>query len=128
MERGKHQALRRHAFFMHAHRDTPAVIRDGAGAVRFQHYLYPGTVACQMLVHGIVHDLIDQMVQPLSAGASYIHSRTHPDRFQPFQHRYAAGVIRLLACHTFNLFHYYILYPPELLLSYLVSGSGGVSP
>ena len=100
MQRGKYQTLRRHSLLMHPHRDSTAVIRYGTGTVRFQDHLNPVTVPCQMLVHRVIHDLIDQMIQTLSRNTSYIHTRTFPDRFESFKHRDTAGVITVFLCHN----------------------------
>ena len=42
-------------------------------------------VTGQRLVDGVVHDLIDQMVQAAGAGGADIHARALAHRFQAFQ-------------------------------------------
>ena len=66
MKGGKHQALCRNALFMHIHRDSSSVVRNCTGTILFQNHMDIGTVACKMLVHRIVHDLINKMIQSLS--------------------------------------------------------------
>ena len=63
MQRGEHQPLGADAFLMHPHRNASAVVADGGGSVRLQSYPDGITEARQMLVHGIVHDLIYKMVK-----------------------------------------------------------------
>lgn len=54
----------------------------------------------QMLVHGIVHDLIDQMVQSFSGNAADIHARAFSHRLQAFQHRNTSRIICCPFAHT----------------------------
>ena len=106
VQRGKHQALRAHALFMHSHRDPSSVVVHGGRAVRLQGHADPVAYAGQMLVHRIVHDLIDQMVQSLRGNASDIHARPFPDRFKAFQHRNAGGVITVLIHSALPISHF----------------------
>ena len=66
MKGGEHQPFCRHSLFMHVHRYSPAVIFHRAGPVPLQYHMDFVTVTCQMLVHCIVHNLIDQMIQTFS--------------------------------------------------------------
>ncbi len=93
MQRGKHNARRRYSLGMHTDRNPASVILHGTGAVCFKRY--PDGIACprQMLVHRIIHNLINQMVQPPGGHTSDIHSRTLPDSLQAFQNRYTACII-----------------------------------
>ena len=50
-------------------------------------------VTGQRLVDGVVHDLIDQMVQAALAGRADIHARALAHRFQAFQDLDLTGVI-----------------------------------
>src|SRR5699024_12287636 len=43
------------------------------------------SVAGQGLVDGVVHDLVDQVVQATLAGGADIHARPLADRLQPFE-------------------------------------------
>ena len=99
MQGGKYQTLRAHAFFVHAHGNTPAVIIHCGRSVRFQRYTDFITYACQMLVHRIVYNLINQMVQSLRGNASDIHARPFPDRFKPLQHCNAGSIVSVLTAH-----------------------------
>ena len=82
MQGRKNQTLCADALFMHAHGNASSVILNRSGAVRFQIDLYGGTVPCQMLVHGIVHDFINQMVKSLGGNTSYVHTGTFSNCFQ----------------------------------------------
>ena len=46
------------------------------------------TVSGKMLIHGIVNDLIDQMIETAARNTSYIHAGPHPDCLEPLQNRY----------------------------------------
>ena len=63
-------------------------------------------VSSQVLIHRIIHDLIDQMVQAFGRNTSYIHSGSFSYRFQSFQDRDTARIICILFRHSF-----YILSP-----------------
>ena len=98
MKGGKYHSGCRHSFFMHFHRNTTSVIPNGTGAVFFQADGDLGTETSQMLVHCIVHDLIDQVVQPLRPNSSNIHTRPFPDCLQSFQDGYTVCIV-LFLCH-----------------------------
>ena len=106
MQRGEHQALRAHALFMHPHGDPSSVVVHSGRAVRLQRHADPVAYAGQMLVHRVVHDLIDQMVQSLRGNASDIHARPFPDRFKALQHRNAGGVITVLIHSVLPISHF----------------------
>ena len=54
----EYNSLCRDPLFMHLHRDSPGVVADGTGAVRFQRY--PDVVALpgQMFIDRVIHDLV----------------------------------------------------------------------
>ena len=62
VERCKYDAFCGNSFFMHTNRDSAAVVDHGSRAVLFKIHIDLITIAGQMLIHGIVNDLIDQMV------------------------------------------------------------------
>ena len=62
MQCGKNKSGCRHPFFMHTYRNTATIIFYRTGTVCFQRHMDRIAKSCQMLVHGIVHDLIDQVV------------------------------------------------------------------
>ncbi len=58
----KNHALCGNALFVQLHRNSPAVVPHRTGAVRLQRHLDLRAVARQMLIHGVVHNFIDQVV------------------------------------------------------------------
>ena len=99
VEGGKYHTFRRHALFMHLHRNAAAAVLHRAGTVRLQ--CDPDGIAetSQMLVHRIVHDLVDQVIESLCANAADIHARAFSHCFQTFQDCNAVCVI-LCICHV----------------------------
>ena len=85
MQSRKYQTLRADPFFVHTHGNTTTVIFHGCGAVGFQCHLYRITISGQMLVHRVINDLVDQMIQSLGGDAADIHSGSFSYRFQTFQ-------------------------------------------
>ena len=77
-----------------AHGDAPAVVEDRGGAVLVEGHADLVGVAVGRLVDGVVHDLPQQVVEPLGARGAYIHAGTHPDRVQALHDRYVGnGVV-----------------------------------
>ena len=102
----KYQTFRRHPFLMHIHRNSPAIICYRTGTIFFQHHMDLTAVSCQMLIHCVINNLINQMIQSFSRDTSDIHTRTFADCFQSFQNRYAPRIISFLFCHgSFPFFH-----------------------
>ena len=67
------------------HRDTTAIIGDGDGISGIDGHGDVPAVACQRFINGVVHDLIDQVVQTADGGRADIHTRALAHRFQTFQ-------------------------------------------
>ena len=99
MERGEDQARRGDTLLVHPHGNSPSVVLHRGRTVRLQSHINGIAFPRQMLVHGIVHDLVDQMVEPFSGDAADVHARTFPDGLQPLQDRNTALVIHILFCH-----------------------------
>ena len=74
MKSSKKHPLCRYTLFMHAHRDAPSVILHGGRAVSLKSHLDGGAEACQMLVHRVVHYLIQAVVKSLHSRRAYIHT------------------------------------------------------
>ena len=89
----KYNAGSRYSLCMHADRNTTSVIFHRTGAICLKGHPYFITGTCQMLIHGIVDNLINQVVESFGRCTSDIHSRTFPDRFKPLQYRYTACII-----------------------------------
>ena len=57
-----------------------------------------------MLVHSVIHDFINQVVQALRGNAADIHARSFPHCLQSLQHRNAGSVIGCILCHLSDPF------------------------
>ena len=99
MEGGKYQPRRRHAFFMHSHGNSPAIVLHGTGAVCLQCYRYGIAKSCQMFIHRIVYNFVNQMIQALAGHTSNIHARPFSYRFQSLQYGNIPGTVFLILCH-----------------------------
>ena len=124
MQRRKHQSLRRHSLLMHVYRDSSSVICHCSGTILLQCHMDLTAVSGKMLIHCIVYDLIDQMIQSLTGRTSNIHTRSFPDCLQPFQNRDTASIIGLLFCHGYIHFLSYtpvgVCYSNICSISYLI--------
>ncbi len=78
---------------MRIDRDAAAVVADGDRVILVQLDLDPGGMAGDGLVHRVVEDLGDEVVQRAFIGAADIHAGAFADGFQPLQHLDGAGVI-----------------------------------
>ena len=63
--------------------DAPAVVVDADDVSRLDAHLDLRAEARQGLVDGVVHDLVDQVVQAAGGGGADVHPRPLPDRLQP---------------------------------------------
>ena len=64
VEYGEHHLQGRAAgLSLDIHGDSPAVIRDGDGIALVDLHGDLGAIACQRLVNGVIHDLINKMMQ-----------------------------------------------------------------
>ena len=106
----KHHALRADSFFMHADRYPSPVIRDSTGTVSFKSDMDRVAEPGQMLVYGIIHDLIDQVVQSPCGNTADIHTGPGPDGFEPFQDTDALRTVLFIIwiCH-YVLLHLLII-------------------
>jgi len=73
-------------FGMGVDRNPATVVGDRQGAVRLQRDLDEIGVSGGRLVHRIVDDLGEEMMQRLLVGAADIHAGAAANRLQPFQH------------------------------------------
>ena len=71
---------------MRIDRNAAAVVGDGQESVGAEFHLDEGGVAGQRLVHRVVDDFGEQMMQRLFVGAADIHAGPAADRLQPFEH------------------------------------------
>ena len=78
---------------LNVHGDAAAVVGDGDGIALVDGHGDVPAVARQRFIHGVVHDLIDQMVQTRHTGRADVHAGPLSDRLQPFEHLNLTGVI-----------------------------------
>ena len=78
---------------MDSHRNTTSVVLYRDNTVRFQSHFDMGTIACQCLVNGVIHDFIHQMMQATCRCRANVHARTFADCFQSFQYLNLAFII-----------------------------------
>ena len=71
---------------MRIDRDAAAVVGDGQKAVGAQFDLDERRMPGKRLVHGVVDDFGEQMMQRLFVGAADIHAGAAAYRLEPFEH------------------------------------------
>jgi hypothetical protein len=87
VQRGQHDLERRALLDrVLVHRDAAAVVANPDPAVGEQRHLDIGRVAGQRLVHRVVHNLVDQVVQTALAGRSDVHAGTLTDGLKPLEY------------------------------------------
>ena len=73
--------------------DSATVVAHGDAVVDVQYHFDLVAESGHRLIYGIVHDLIDEMVQSPGVGAAYVHGRAHAHSLKPFEHRYLIRII-----------------------------------
>ena len=108
-------------FLVDAYRNSAAVVLDRNGIIGVDGYFDMGTETGQSLVHRIVHDLVDQVVETSGGCGAYIHAGTFSDSLQSFQYLDVVGrivsylcsipdiVIRVLSAVFREFFHDFFL-------------------
>ena len=91
-----HRDSRQAGLLLDAHGDAAAVIGHADDLAGQDLDLDFVTEAGQRFVNGVVHDLIDQMVQSSGTGGADVHTRALADRFQSFQYLNLAFVVILI--------------------------------
>ena len=71
---------------VNAHGEAAAVVPDGDAAILVQRHVDALAEARQRLVHGVVHNLIDQVMQAPHVRGADIHARALADGLQALQH------------------------------------------
>ena len=74
-------------------RDAAAVVDDGDRVVGMDRHRDGVAVARERLVDGVVHNLVDQVVQPAHAGRADVHAGTLADGLEAFENRDVLGVV-----------------------------------
>src|SRR6476646_9884824 len=67
-------------------RNAAAIVGDVQKSVAAQLNFDEGGMPCQRLVHSVVDDFGEQMMQRLLVGAANVHARTPADRLEAFEH------------------------------------------
>ena len=70
----------------HVDRNTAAVVVDTNAVIRQNGDFNMAGVAGESLIHGVVDDLVDQVVQAAWAGGTDVHAWAQAHSFQAFQH------------------------------------------
>src|SRR5699024_1959907 len=78
---------------VHRHRDAATVVLHLHPTVGQQGDLDVVAVAGQRLVHGVVHHLVDQVVQAPFTGGTDVHAGALANCFKPLENGDVAGVI-----------------------------------
>ena len=71
---------------MRIDRNAAAIVGDGQKSVGAQFHFDEGGMARQRLVHGVVDDFGEQMMQRLFVGAADIHAGPAANRLEAFEH------------------------------------------
>ena len=94
MKNGEYHLNRRNScFVIDSNRNSAPVVHNGDGIVRINGNFDMFTESSQSLIHRIIHDFIDKMMQTSGRGAADIHARPLSDRFQTFQNLNLVGTI-----------------------------------
>src|SRR3546814_17543722 len=75
-------------FGVNIDRDAPAIVPYGNGIVFMDRYENLVTMTCHGLIDGVIHHLIDQMMQPFGAYIPALNSRAFAHRLPSFKHLY----------------------------------------
>ena len=113
MQGRKYNSLGTDSLFVHADRDPSAVVFYRAGAVRLKGDTDGAAESGKMLVHRVVHDFIDQVIEAPCGNASYIHSGPCTDCFESLKHLDTVRrilIILVVICHANLLFIISCLY------------------
>ncbi len=102
--------------------DTPTVVDDGDGTVAVDGDLDPGGESRHDLIDGVVHDLVDEVVQTAGIRAPDVHTGPLADRFETFEGFDAVRIVDLRFPEIFFASHNFPsekLLPEGMQLSYI---------
>ena len=100
VQRGHHDLDRRAVLHrVLIHRNAAAVVPHPDPAVGQQGHVDGVGVPGERLVHGVVHDLVDQVMQPALAGRADIHSRALADGLKALKYRDRACIVGQTKLH-----------------------------
>ena len=94
VQHGQHDLDRRLALLLHRRdRDAAAVVDDRDRVVRVDRDVDAVAVAGERLVDGVVHDLVDQVVQPAHTGRADVHAGALAHGFEALEDGDVLGVV-----------------------------------
>ncbi len=70
---------------MYVNRNASSVVAFSDGIVLVYDYGYLVAVSCEMLVYGVIYNLLKNMMKSSFACVANVHCRTLPDAFKTFQ-------------------------------------------
>jgi len=79
--------------------DAASVVPDAHRAVVVERDRDIVAVARERLVDGVVHDLVDEVVETPCVSRTDVHRRALPDRLQSFEHLYLPGSVLTCIWH-----------------------------
>src|SRR5208282_3272882 len=82
---------------METHRNAPAIVLHGNAVIPVNNHGYSVTPPFESLIHTIIDEFVDEMVQPFGTRISDIHGRHFTYRIQTIQNLY---VSRAIFTHT----------------------------
>ena len=110
MKDGKHHFhCRNTRLVVNACGNASAVVNNGDGIVFIDGYVNGITESGQSLVHGVIHNLVHQMVQTPAGSGTDIHTGPLPNRLKPFQNLDLISAVFLFNCRIIHGFfaHFY---------------------
>ncbi len=103
--------------------NASAVVRDRDGIVRIDGDLDMGAESRQRLIHRVIDDLIDQMVEPSGGGGADVHAGALADCLQALED---LNVIRRVGTHIPGILHVVIFVLPLVFLELLHKAGMGI--
>ena len=86
MKDGKYNFnCRKSRFFLNIHRNSTTIINNSNRVVRINGHINGIAVSCQCLIHCIIYDLINQMMESAGRCAANIHTWALSYRLKSFQ-------------------------------------------
>ena len=102
MQFGKHHFHSGFSFlFYYTRGNTASVIGDGYASVFLQFNQNGIAISRHSFVHGVIHNLVNQMMQSALIGRTDVHTRSLSHRLKTFQHLYCALIV-LFFSHFFT--------------------------
>lgn len=93
--------------------DSSSVVFYGAASVGLDVYVYFRAVSGECLVHGIIDDFINEVVQTTASAVSDVHVGTFSDGLDAAENLYVACIVTVI----FNGFHFLLILLPRRFFS-----------